>query len=448
MTDRGPVELTVVRMGRHGEGVATLSDGRVAFVSGALPGERVQAEVTEEHKNFVRARALSIAQSSPHRETPVCPVFDLCGGCAFQHWSYASELAYKQTWVRESLSRVGHLKDIEVRPIIGAAHPYGYRNKGQFPWGVDSAGKPIVGLYARGSHRVTGIQSCAIQSPVINRVVSAAAAIAGRLGLSVYRESTKQGTLRHLLVRSSKEGNRALAALVVRAFAPELVPMAEALRREVPELIGVVANVNGDVTNRVLGDEITVLSGSSYLVDSILDQTFRISARTFFQVNPEQVEFLYGTVREAVAAGADQVWDLYAGVGTLACLVASKARTVWAVEVNPDSVADAKVNIALNRLGNVRVELGSVEQVISEVRVRPDSIIVDPPRSGLHPSTVDALLALEAPQLMYVSCNPNTLARDLERLQQAYEVDWVQPVDMFPRTDHVESCTVLRTRRR
>jgi len=442
----GKVDLNILRMGQNGEGVATLPDGRIVFVAGALPGETVRAEITEERKTFARARVCSIIDQSSDREPAPCPVFNQCGGCDFQHWRYAAELAYKQAWIGESLARIGHLSDVSIRPIIGAENPYGYRNKGQFPWGTDRGGHPILGLYARGSHRLVQVSSCAIQSGVINRILAVAPAIAGELGLSIYQEKGHRGTLRHLLVRSAKDGSGALVALIVKDRDPRLVHLAEALMTAVPEVVGVVENVNVAESNRVLGDQSILLAGRPYFLDTILGQTFRVSTRTFFQVNPYQVEHLYDTVRQAVSKTAREVWDLYAGVGTVACLVAPHVKSVRAVEVNASAVKDAIVNANLNHLDNVRVDAASVEQWLSQ---KPDTkavdaIIVDPPRAGLNSQAVQSLNQLAVKQLIYVSCNPDTLARDLNLLRVQYKVEWIQPVDMFPETDHVECCVVLR----
>lgn len=441
-------ELTILRMGQNGEGVAALDDGRVAFVSGALPGEQVTAEVTEVRKNFVRARTLRRHTSSPDREIPLCPVFESCGGCAFQHWAYASELKYKESRIKESLKRIGHFDQVAIAPIIGAQHPYNYRNKGQFPWAIGPDGRAMLGLFARGSHQVVEVQECAIQDGLTNRVLAAASKIANRMVLPVYQETADAGVLRHLLVRSSKDGKRALAALVVRRWDARVVAMAQHLMEAVPQLVGVVANLNPRQTNVVLGRETIPLAGESSLVDEILGQRFRLSASTFFQVNPEQVEPLYRTVQNAIQPGTARVWDLYAGVGTLACLVAPQVESVWAVEVNPESVDAARANAQLNGLKNLAVEAMPVEMALRKIHSsapQPDAVIVDPPRSGLRQETLEGLVGLKARQMIYVSCNPNTLARDLEKLHDGgYRIEGVQPVDMFPRTDHVESVTVLR----
>ena len=447
-----PVPLRVVRMGQAGEGVGYLPDGRVAFVAGALPGELVRVGITEEHTHFVRAQALAVDLPSPERISPVCPVYARCGGCNFQHWAYAAELRHKEQQVRDALARIGGLDPATVRPIIGAADPYGYRNKGQFPWGSDGQGRPRLGLYARRSHQVVPVDACAIQDAVVNAVLPVARQLAESLGLSVYEEGVHRGILRHLLVRSSRLERRALVAIVVAEMDDRLAEFARRLMEAVPAVAGVAANVNPGHGNRVLGPTTHLLAGSAYLHEQILGLTFRLSALAFFQVNPQQVEPLYRAAIATLVGHSARVWDLYAGVGTLACLAAHRAKNVTAVEVHPEAVKDGRVNAALNHMSNVTFYQGTVETVLARTQEiaqeRPNVVLVDPPRSGLSADVLHLLTRLKPARITYVSCNPATLARDGERLQETYRLAWVQPVDMFPRTDHVESCAAFEYRDR
>lgn len=440
-----PVELEVERMGRAGEGVAVLPDGRVAFVAGALPGELVRARVREVHRSYVKASTEAVIRPADARRLPPCPVYDACGGCAFQHWDYRAEAAYKERRVVEALARIGHIEDPPVLPILSARSPYGYRNKGQFPWGLDSAGMPVAGLYARGTHRVVPVESCLIQDPLVNRVVAEAVRLARAANLTVYDERSRQGLLRHLLVRSSRSEHAALAALVVSKWDPRLPELGQRLLDAGrPELRGVVANLNSHPGNRVLGDETRLLAGSMHLGEKILDFRFRMSATAFFQVNPGEVERLYAAAIDAIPPHTENAWDLYAGVGTLSILASRRAARVQGWEANPAAVADAAVNIALNGLhGRVEVRAQRVETAVARADGWPSVVVVDPPRAGLEAQTIDRLIARRISRVIYVSCNPDTLARDLERFGPGYALRSVQPVDMFPRTDHVESVAVL-----
>lgn len=441
--------LRILRMGQAGEGVAEDAMGRVVFVQGALPGELVEAKIIEVRPNFSRARTLQVSRVASHRVTPRCPIATDCGGCVFQHWDYAAELEYKEDRVRQALIRIGHVADPIVAPIQAAPEPYGYRNKGQFPWG-GSLGHAYLGLYARQSHTVVATSHCDIQDDVVNQVLDRMPAIVNRLKISPYEEKSRQGVLRHLLVRSTGEAE-ALVLFIVRAWDDRLKRAAERIMAEVPGVVGVGVNVNAANTNRVLGSQTQLIQGRSSVIESILGVQFNLSFESFFQVNPRQVGRLYGLVLAALdqtVGPLDMVWDLYAGVGTLAILSANRAKAVRALELNPDAVRDARVNIALNQADNVTMTVGRAEDIILEwvrrsAAVPPSAVIVDPPRAGLAREVVASLLALRSPQLIYVSCNPETLARDVSLLAEAYDLIAAHPVDMFPRTDHVETVAVL-----
>lgn len=454
-------ETLVSRMGRDGEGVGTAPDGRVAFIKGALPGERVRAQVTEAHQNYVRAALLAVAEAAPGREDPPCPVFGRCGGCAFQHWRYQDETAYKQDRVVQALRRVGHLEAVPVLPTIPAPQPYGYRNKGQFAWALEQ-GRPVLGLYQSGSHQVVPVTACAIQHPLVNRVVEAAATIAGRLALPVYREASRQGVLRHLLVRVSRLSGTALAVLVVaedRGHRRSLQAFADGLRAAVPEVAGVLVNVNSDPGNRALGIRTYRVAGVERLPEEILGSRFWMTGPAFFQVNPLAVASLYGValdwLGEAVGPAAGPVWDVYGGVGTLAVLMARRlaaAGPVVLVEREPTAVRLAQENAAMNGVADRLVFLqAAAETTLADLAVRypPTAAVVDPPRSGLPATVVEALRVSDAGGLVYVSCHPESLARDGAALcrpdgpGRPFRARRVQPVDMFPRTDHVEAVMLL-----
>lgn len=444
-----PTTLHIDRMGQAGDGVARMPDGRLAFVPGALPGESVEAVVVEERKNFVRAVVTRRLTTSDQRTEPVCPLFAECGGCSFQHWNYAAELAYKERRVQEALRRIAHGDPALVAPIRGSRDPYGYRNKGQFPFGGE-AGQAVLGLYRRGTHQVIAADRCDIQDPLINEVLPVAQSLANRMGLAPYREADHAGVLRHLLVRSSRAEGRVLVLLVVREDQPVLQDYAEALMAAIPAIYGVGVNVNADRTNRILGSDTRLLCGSETITDVILGQTFRLSFTSFFQVNPEQVGVLYEAALGFLPAHAEEVWDLYSGVGTLAALAATRAQRVRALEVNPDAVTDARMNFDLNGLRNISVAVGRVEQLIADwvdqQKSPPDAVIVDPPRAGLDQEVVQQIARLRPARIIYVSCNPDTWARDILAWAPHYQLQRAIPVDMFPRTDHVEVASYLERR--
>ena len=433
-------------MGQSGDGVARMPDGRLAFVAGALPGERVSAEVTEERRNFVRARTLQVLEPSSERVRPRCPIFEECGGCSFQHWHYAAELKHKEARVRDALERIAHLDGGLVDAIRPAPNPFAYRNKGQFPVGGE-VGNLRLGLYRRGTHVLVETEVCDIQDDGINHVLGAVQQILNHHRVEPYDEGHDAGVLRHVVIRWSSAERAALVLLVVRTETRSLDRVARQIVDQVPSVRGVGMNLNRDKTNRILGSETRLLAGNAHVTDNILGLTFRLSFTSFFQVNPQQVGVLYGTALSFLTEDAVEVWDLYSGVGTLASLAARRAQRVRALEANPEAVADAKRNFAANGLSNVEVDVGRVEDLIGRWvktdKAAPDAVIVDPPRAGLDAEVVRQLLRLQSPQIIYISCNPETWARDLEAFEPHYQLRRAVPVDMFPRTDHVEVASVL-----
>ncbi|NMP22578.1 23S rRNA (uracil(1939)-C(5))-methyltransferase RlmD [Sulfobacillus harzensis] len=446
MADNNLLTVEIERMGQAGDGVGRMPDGRLIFIPGGLPGELVRVRVIETRKNFARGALVSAKRTVPTRVAPVCPIFGQCGGCAFQHWDYGAELAYKENRVREALTRIAQVNGDLVEAIRGCPDPYGYRNKGQFPFG-GTRGKVRLGLYRRGTHEVIGAAHCAIQDPWVNELLQVAEDLVNRFRIPPYDETQRSGILRHLLIRSSRMEQKLLALLVVTEPHPELASLAEAIMAAVPRVAGVGMNVQPAPTNRVLGERTVCLAGQDSLIDSILGLRFRMSYTSFFQVNPGQVEVLYRAALNFLPGGPSEVWDLYSGVGTLAALAAREARWVRALEVNPEAVHDARENFALNHLTNVGVEVGRVEDVIDAWVKRaadpPGTVIVDPPRAGLDGRVVERLNVLKPGRIIYISCNPDTWARDVGRLSPHFQLMQAIPVDMFPRTDHVEVASWL-----
>ncbi len=434
-------------MGQAGDGVAKAPDGRTLFVRGALPGERVRATVTELHSHFARGRLEDVLRASEDRVSPPCPVFGRCGGCAFQHWDYGAELRHKQDRVVQALRRIGGFDAPPVAPAVPAPDPYGYRAKASFAFG-GTAARPVLGFYEAGSHRVVPVARCAIQDDLVNDVLAAALPAAAGLALPPYQEATGEGLLRHLVVRASRRP-RASAVMVVATEAdPRLAVWAQRLMDHVPTLAGVAVNVNPARTNRIEGPVTHVVAGDPVLQETILGVPFLVAPDAFFQVNPVQVERLYALALEGMGPDwVETAFDLYAGVGTLARLMGDRATRVEAVEMNPAAVAQGRRN---TEGAPVRFHVGAVERVVGQLvadGLRPDVVVLDPPRSGIRPEVVAALLDAAPRRLVYVSCRPETLARDLRALSEGYALRSVAPVDMFARSDHVESVAVMERAR-
>lgn len=447
------VTLRIEALAAEGLGVGRL-DGFVVFVPLGAPGDVVRARVQRVRPRYAEAELLAVLEPGPDRIAPPCPAFGRCGGCALQHLRYEAQLAWKRRWVADALQRIGRLQGVEVRPVLGMDPPWYYRNKSVIPI-RGRPGRLQLGFYARRTHRLVPFprEGCAIQHPRIEAAVRAAARwlnAPGR-GLAGYDPETGTGLLRHLVVRVGIRTGEVLLGIVVHGpgFAGE-DDFARTLAREVEGLVGVLKNVNRDWINAILGPETVTLYGRPYLNEVLGGLRFRVSLASFFQVNPVQAERLYAiALDEALPAGGPApAWlvDAYSGTGTLALLAARRLGgrgRVTAVEVDPRAVADARANARLSGLKGVEFLQAAAEEALPRLArqgARPSAVILDPPRKGCDAAVLEACLRLAPRRIVYVSCNPATLARDLGLLTAggAYRVRLVQPVDMFPQTAHVE----------
>ncbi|NUU61124.1 23S rRNA (uracil(1939)-C(5))-methyltransferase RlmD [Paenibacillus agri] len=479
------VMLDIIGMTHEGEGVGRV-EGFTLFVQGALPGEKIRAKVLKTKKQYGYAKLLKIEQASGDRIAPPCEIYDMCGGCQLQHMDYAAQLAWKRQLVVDNLERIGKLQvtggrsasgssvdngagvvpnvsngndsadgttalptsGIIVRPTLGMDEPWRYRNKAQVPIG-DSEGGLVGGFYARGSHRIIDMETCLIQHDENDNVVRRVKEIGRRLGITAYDEETGKGLLRHVVVRVAFVTGEMMVVLVTNG---DRIPRKEEwiaeIRRELPAVTSICQNVNTRQTNVIFGDVTRTLWGSDVIYDYIGDVKFAISARSFYQVNPAQTEVLYGkTVEYAGLTGNETVIDAYCGIGTISLFLAQHAKQVYGVEIVPEAIEDARANARLNDMDNVVFEVGASEDVIpnwKEQGITPDVIVVDPPRKGCDARLLETILAMKPEKVVYVSCNPSTLARDLRVLEDGgYRTVEVQPVDMFPHTVHVESVALL-----
>ncbi len=446
---RGDVlELAIDDLAFGGEGVGR-ADGYVLFVPGGLPGDRLRVRVVETRARYGRAVIEAVEVPSARRVEAPCPYFGRCGGCRLQHLDYAAQLALKERQVRECLERLGAARDFVLRPILPAPEPYGYRNKMEFTVAA-AAGAPVVGLHeAERYDRVLDIERCLLQSETMNRLLRVVREQVQARGLPVYDADRGEGLLRFVTVREGRRTGDAMVNIV--AAAPDLErlqPVAEAVRDAVPAAVSIVLNVNAKKAAVAVGTEEHVLLGRDHITERLGDLVFQVSANSFFQTNTLQAERLFALVVEACAlAGAETVVDLYAGTGAISLLLARRCRHVYGIEVADAAVADAVRNARANGVTNCTFLTGEVRHVLPGLvaqGLRADVVVADPPRAGFHPKALAALVALRAPRLVYVSCNPSTLARDVgELLRHGYRLDWVQPVDMFPQTPHIEAVARL-----
>ncbi|RAS78115.1 23S rRNA (uracil(1939)-C(5))-methyltransferase RlmD [Priestia endophytica] len=431
----------------EGAGVAKV-DGFPIFVQNALPEEEGNVKIIKVKKGFAIGRMMETTKESRFRTEPPCPVYKQCGGCQLQHLKYEAQLDYKTKQVKEVLARLGNIKDVTVHPTLGMEDPWNYRNKAQVPVG-ESEGGLVAGFYKQRSHDIIDIERCMIQQEQNDDVVQAVREICSKYGIRAYDETKHKGTLRHVMVRYGATTGEQMVVLVTRTKElPNKNKVIEELKARLPQLKSIVQNVNSKKTNVIMGDETTVLWGEEYIYDNIGDIKFAISARSFYQVNPTQTKVLYDKALEyADLQGEEEVIDAYCGIGTISLFLAQKAKKVYGVEIIPEAIEDAKRNAELNDITNAEFEAGKAEEVIPawyKKGISADTLVVDPPRKGCDEALLNTIIDMKPNRVVYVSCNPGTLARDLQVLEEGgYKTVEVQPVDMFPHTTHVECCALL-----
>ncbi len=444
------IEMTIDGLTHEGNGVGR-HEGFAVFVPRALPGEKVKVKIIKVLKNYAVGRLVDVMETASHRTEPSCPIYKRCGGCSLQHLDYEEQLRQKRQWVVDNLERIGGIQ-VPVHPTIGMENPWRYRNKAQVPIGVGGEkGGLITGFFAPRSHEIIPMDSCSIQHESNDRVVEAVREIAGSLGLTAYDEKKHEGLLRNVVAKVGFRSGEVMVVLVTREESipePARTRLIEGIRERIPAVKSIVQNINPKRTNVIFGDRSVVLWGEKYIYDYIGDVKFAISARSFFQVNPVQTEVLYGKALEyADLSGTETVIDAYCGIGTISLFLAKRARRVYGVEVVDEAIADAKRNARLNGIDNVEFAVGEAEKVIPwwyAQGIRADVVVVDPPRKGCDRTLLDTIVKMKPERVVYVSCNPATLARDLRVLEDGgFKTVEVQPVDMFPHTGHVESVSQI-----
>jgi 23S rRNA (uracil1939-C5)-methyltransferase len=435
------LSLTIDDLAYGGEGVGR-ADGYVVFVPGGIPGDRAR---------FGRGAIEAVEEPSPHRVAAPCPYFGRCGGCRLQHVDYQAQLAFKAKQVADVLERVGGLTGTELRPILGAAEIYGYRNKMEFTVApTRSAAGLTIGLHEADRYdAVLDIDRCLIQSDAMNALLDEARGFLVESAFPAYEQGSGEGLLRFLMLRHGRHTGEAMVNVVTAAPAvSELAPIVGRLQARLPGTTSVVMNVNPKKASVAVGVEEHLLGGRDHIRERIGGLTFQISANSFFQTNTAQAERLFELALHAAALqGSETAIDLYSGTGAISLLLARRCRWVYGVELAQAAVDDAGVNAAANGIDNVTFLAGEVRFVLPSLidkGVTAEVVVADPPRAGFHPKALRALVALAPQRIVYVSCNPATLARDLgELVQGGYRLDWVQPVDMFPHTPHIEAVARL-----
>ncbi|MBC2242197.1 23S rRNA (uracil(1939)-C(5))-methyltransferase RlmD [Listeria booriae] len=429
-----------------GNAVAKI-DGYPIFVPQGLPDEIAQIKVLKTNKNYGFGKIIELTKESADRVSPPCLVYSQCGGCQLQHLSYDGQLRMKQKQVAQVMKRIGK-QDVEVLPTLGMENPWNYRNKAQVPVGFVN-GRLVAGFYQQRSHQIIDMNTCLIQQEENNEVIQTARAIFAKYYVEPYDETTRKGVLRHLMTRfATTTGELMLVIVTTKLNFPNKAEILAELQQSIPELTSLVQNVNTANTNVIFGEQTVVLAGREYIMDTIHGISFAISARSFYQVNPEQTEILYAeALKLAGLTGEETVIDAYCGIGSISLCLAKEAKHVYGVEIVPQAIEDARANAKLNKMDNVTFAVGKAEEVIPDwfkQGIKADLLVVDPPRKGCDDALLQTILKMKPKRVVYVSCNPATLARDMLVLTEGgYEAKMVQPVDMFPQTTHVECVTVL-----
>jgi len=440
--------VTIKRLGINGEGVGYYRR-KAVFVDGALPNEVVKAQVTETQPKFIKATITEIEKRSPQRVEPPCPVFHICGGCQIQHISYEGQLQAKTDIVHEAFSRYAGLEKVKIKSMLGMEHPWAYRNKAQPQLGRDQDQNVIAGLYEINSHDIVDISGCPIQHPAINNAIEIVKSALEDLQIPLHKDNGSRDGVRTIVVRYGFQSNHLQITLVTTSRQlPRQDELIQALRLSVPDVTSIAINVNPKKTSLVFGEHTVTLWGQDTMLESLGDLEFALSPRAFFQLNPQQTVKLYESVRAAAGlTGKELVVDAYCGTGTIGLWLAPYAREVRGIEMIAEAVDDANKNAYHNNRDNASFYVGKAEELLPrwvKKGMSPDVIIADPPRTGLEQQFLETVLKTKPKRFVYVSCNPSTLAKDCKvLLDGGYEIQWVQPIDMFPQTSHVEAVTLL-----
>jgi len=457
------LELTIQNMAYGGRGVAR-QDGLVFFVRGGLPGDTVRARVFKKKKGYAEAEIKALLEPSPHRIEAPCPYSGYCGGCQWQHVVYERQLEYKKAHIHEAMARIGSLKDAPVRDVIPSDKLYAYRNKMEFSFsdrrwflphewpGRGQEDGFALGLHVPGTfHKVIDMDACLLQAEAGNHILREVKRHVRESGIPVYGLKTHEGFWRFLTIRYSHAFDEWMVNLVTSEERRDITePVARDLFHQIGRIKTVVNNITGKKASIAVGEREVVLTGDGFISDAIGSFTFRISANSFFQTNPPAAEKLYDKVMDYVEpSGKETVLDLYSGTGTIPVYLANHVRSVTGIEISESAVRDARRNCRQNDITNCRFLCGDIREKFSAATdIKPDVLIIDPPRAGMHKDVLAGVLSLSPETIIYISCNPATMARDMGQMTRDYHLLEIQPVDMFPHTYHIEAVSKLRLRKR
>ena len=440
------VEVEIADLSDTGDGVGRWNE-RVVFVPDTVPGDRALVRLVHIKPQYAHAKLHKLLTASSHRIRPSCIVADKCGGCQWQHISYEYQLEAKQNQVIQALERIGGFISPSVEPVLAAPSALGYRNKATYPLGISSTNQVQAGYYQKASHQLINLNQCPVQDSRLNPLLAQVKQDIQARGWTIYDEKHHKGQVRHLALRIGRRTGEMLLTLVVKDWdLPGIVDQAQKWLNSYPQLVGVSLNRNLARTNAIFGSETTCIAGQPYLLENFGGLEFQVRPDTFFQVYTETAEALLEMIMQYLNLQGDEVLvDAYCGIGTLTLPLAQRVRQAIGLEVQPEAVQQAQINADRNNITNVTFQAGAVEKLLPQLGIAPDIVLLDPPRKGCDRTVVESLLQSSPRHIVYVSCKPATLARDLKLLCQTgkYHLTKVQPADFFPQTNHVECAAFL-----
>ncbi|NES93757.1 MAG: 23S rRNA (uracil(1939)-C(5))-methyltransferase RlmD [Desertifilum sp. SIO1I2] len=441
------VEVQIADVSDTGEGVGRV-EGRVVFVPDTVNGDRALVRLVQVKRQFAKGKLHELLEPSPHRIRPGCIVADKCGGCQWQHIDYGQQLEIKRNLAIQALERIGGITNPPVDEVLSVHQPLKYRNKATYPFGLSATQQVQTGYYQKGSHKLVNLNQCPVQDERLNPLLAEIKRDIQQRGWPIYQEQHHQGELRHLGLRIGRRTGEMLLTLVVtQGNLPGVEEQAQTWLERYPGLVGVLLNFNPQRTNAIFGSQTRCIAGREYLTEEFAGLQFQLRADTFFQVNTETAEALLQEVLQELRLQGDEVLvDAYCGIGTFTLPLARYLQQVVGIEVQPEAVQQAESNAQLNQISNTRFYAGSVESLLPQLEVQPDIVLLDPPRQGCDRAVLETLLQIQPQRIVYISCKPSTLARDLKMLchNGNYQLTRVQPADFFPQTSHVECAAFLQ----
>lgn len=439
--------VDIIDNGFEGEGIAKI-EGYTIFIPNAIKGERIKILIVKVLKSHAFGKIVEIISPSKNRIKEDCTTYKRCGGCDLRHIEYKETLKMKQNAVQSLVNKT--LKNtIQVQETLGMENPLYYRNKAQYPVGIDKNGNATIGVFANRTHEIIPIETCLIQNKTSQELAKFIINFINENKISIYNEHKQKGLIRHIVTKVGIRTGEVMCILVINGKnIPKEKELVHTIINNFPQVKTIVKNINMKNTNVILGNENINLYGDGYITDVLGEYTFKISPHSFYQVNPIQAEKLYKIgVEAANITNNDVVFDLYCGIGTISLFMAQYAKKVYGIEIVEEAIRDAKENAKLNNIKNAEFIAGDVEKILDKLinkdKIIPDIVMIDPPRKGMDAQSVENILKIEPKKLVYISCNPATLIRDLQKLEEKYEIKMIKPVDMFPFSKHIECIAVL-----